>query len=307
MKFRFPVWILLLAISTRLSAVESTIYDSATVDSRWLSIPGSARLAALSGSTVARHGELAGVEVNPATLAGIKGFHAALTHNLWVQGISTDRLTAGLSLGCFGTVGASYDYLNLGEVTRVDLDSSGQPFDNGTIHPYAMALGASWAADFGGLSAGVSVRGLFEQVVQGYGGGASADLGLQYSFESGWRAGASLQNMDLNFSSGTLRPFRWRLGGGYTYGGTRPVALDVNTDFQPNDSEPATVRLGAEWAAHTQWILRGGYLMGNERTAHGPTAGIGWVREHFTVDYAVFGAGDLGLSHLFTIGFAGVL
>lgn len=296
-----PAFCLLLLLTCPLAAVESTVYPSAGVDSRWLSIPSSARLAALSGAYVARGAEPGGVEINPAALAGMAGWQVLFTHNAWVEGMSLERLGLAWHQGCLGTFGATLDYLNLGQVRRVEINAAGQPFENGTLYPSSMAFGASWAGDYGPFAAGASLRGLAERVVEGQAAGFNADLGARYSFQSGWRAGASLQNVELNFSSGTLRPFRLRLGSGYTFRNARPLALDFNMDYQPNDGEPPNLRFAGEWAPYSQWILRAGYIVANDRTPRGPTVGLGWVYGQFELDYASFGAGDFGYSHLFTL------
>jgi hypothetical protein len=48
-------------------------------------------------------------------------------------------------------------------------------------------------------------------------------------------------------------------------------------------------------------MARLGYTIGNDRTPRGPSFGLGWVYGVMELDYAAFGAGDFGFSHLFTL------
>jgi hypothetical protein len=50
------------------------------------------------------------------------------------------------------------------------------------------------------------------------------------------------------------------------------------------------------------FVLRGGYLWSsNDDGNSGFTGGIGWLAGPLEVDYAAYGAGTLGLSHLVTL------
>ncbi|MES2200683.1 MAG: OmpA family protein, partial [candidate division FCPU426 bacterium] len=102
-------------------------------------------------------------------------------------------------------------------------------------------------------------------------------------------------------SSNTLAPTSLRAGFGYTFDGSRPLAIDINTDYQLNDVEPPNVRASAEWAASRDLIFRAGYTAGNDRAPVGPSAGIGWMLGFVEFDYALYATGSLGISHLMTL------
>ena len=275
-----------------------TLYASSRVESRWLNIPLSGRMAALAGTGAAR-GQLPGaVEINPASLAGSPGTQYLFTHNAWAQSVSVDRLATTHHLGCYGTLAASLDYLSLGTVEEFQLDASGQPRQVGTLSPSSMALGAAWARDFGRWSMGAALRGLFEnEVDEGFRAGLRGSLGMRYLFSRNSRAGLAVQNLNLDFGD-TLRPLKIRGGVGYTFGDSRPLAADLDLEYQVNDQEAPALRAGLEWAMATRWILRGGYTIANERTPSGPSGGIGFIAGRLFIDYAIYGAGDLGLAHL---------
>ncbi len=284
-----------------LEANEQIVYRSASVGSRWLSVPGSARVAALAGAFVARGAEPGALEANPASLAGMQGWQAFFTHNAWVEGMSVERLSAAMNMGCRGTYALQIDYLNLGQAQRYDLDALGNPQAMGSLFSSSFALGAAAAWDFGALSLGANLRGLGENVASGNRAGLQMDLGARWNFDSGWRAGLSTRNLGLDFDPG-LRPITLRGGAGKTvFYKEQPIALDANIDWQAYDQEPPTLRLAAEWAPLNQLIARAGWIVGNERAPTGPTLGLGYLREWFEIDYAFFGAGDLGFSHLITL------
>lgn len=275
------------------------IYASGMVDTRWLNVPGSARVAGLAGAFTARAAELGGLEANPASLAGLGGWEGLFTHNAWVEGVTLERLVLGIPLGCYGSLAVQADYLNEGTVERYSLGSGGEAVSQGTANLYAWAASLTWAKDFGPLALGGTLRSANQQLVNTGSGYLDADFGGKLSLE-GWRAGLAARNLSADMGR-SLRPTSWRLGLGYDFGGSRPLALDLNADLQPNDQEGATYRLAAEWAALEKVILRGGWLLGNERQPHGPTLGAGYLTKYLEIDYALYGAGDLGLSHLVTL------
>jgi hypothetical protein len=284
---------------------EETIYRSASVASRWLSVPGSARVAGLAGAFAARGADPGALEANPAGLAGLRGWQALFTHNAWVGNMSVERLMGAASLGCLGAVAASVDYLNLGEGERYQLDAAGVPEAAGGYSSNSYAVGAAWAADFGHLALGAGLKGLAENVAGGSSAGFQGDLGLRWNFDNAWRLGAAAKNLGLDFS-GAVRPISVRAGAGYTFRQwATPLALDGNLDYQPYDDEPPVFRLGAEWALSRMFILRGGYVAGNDRAPTGLTAGLGVLQGPLQVDYALVGAGELGLTHLVTLSVSG--
>jgi hypothetical protein len=292
---------LALALLPLAAGADETVYRSASVASRWLSVPGSARVAGLAGAFAARGAEPGALESNPSGLAGIRNWQGLLTHNAWIGGMSVDRLVGAMNMGCLGTFGASIDYLNLGSADRYVLGNGGVPEQRGSVSSNSWALGAAWAGDFGALALGLSLRGLSENVASGSSAGFQADLGGRWNFEKGYRAGLSAQNLGLDLTN-AVRPITLRAGFGHSsrpYG--KALALDANLDYRPYDDETPLLRAAAEWAAHPSFILRLGYVLGNERQPTGPTLGVGWLQGSFDLDYALYGAGELGLTHLLSL------
>jgi hypothetical protein len=290
----------LLLASAGLAASEQEVYASAGVGSRWLNLPGNARVAALGGAFAARGAEPGATESNPASLAGMRGWQALFTHNAWIEGMSVERLQGVLHLGCLGTAALSLDYLSLGAVDRYQLDASKQPVPAGSSQLSSWAVSGAYAYDFGGLALGLNLRTLGETLATQSGYAFQGDLGARYTHPSGLRAGVSVRNLSLDFSP-ALRPLSLRGGLGYTVDGERPLALDVNTDYQTQDGEAPSLRLAAEWAASRAFLIRGGYIVASERSPHGPSAGLGWISPWGEIDYALYAAGELGLSHLVTL------
>jgi hypothetical protein len=283
-----------------LAAAEQDVYASAAVGSRWLNVPGNARVAALGGAFAARGAEPGAVESNPASLAGMPGWQALFTHDAWIEGMSVERLQGAMHLGCWGTAGLSLDYLSLGAVERFQLDSSNQPQSLGTTQLSSWAVSASYAYDFGATALGLNLRTLGENLATQSGYAFQGDLGARYTHPTGIRAGFSVRNLSLDFSP-AQRPLSLRGGIGYTVTGERPLALDINTDYQTQDGEGASLRLAAEWAAARSFLIRGGYIVASENSPHGPTVGAGWISPWGEIDYALYDAGEIGFSHLFTL------
>jgi hypothetical protein len=296
---RSPLFAAAFLAAASLRADGETVYPSAAVSSRWLNAPANARVAALAGAFAARGADPAALEVNPAGMAGMRGWQACLTHNLWVGGLSVDRAVGAMHLGSLGSAALSFDYLNLGDADAYTLDVQGRPVSQGSVHSKAWAAGAGWAIDFGSLNLGVELRGLGEDIAGDGGGSLQADLGGRWVFHSGLRAGLAAKSLGLD---GSLRPLNLRGGLGYTLPlGKGALALDLNGDYQPGDAEPPLIRLGAEWATFSRLILRAGYAAGNDRAPAGPACGAGFPFGPIELDYAFYGAGGLGWTHLVSL------
>jgi hypothetical protein len=287
-------------LAPSLSADEE-VYASAAVASRWLSVPGSARMTALGQAYVARGAEPGAVDINPASLAGMDGWQALFTRNFWVEGMTVDRLSGAWHQGCLGTFALDLDYLNLGRADAYSVDSSGQPQKSGTISSDSWAVEGAWAADLGALSLGLSLRGLGESISGSSSGGFEGGLGARWNFSSGWRCGLSAENLGLDFTH-SVRPITTRAGFGYSFRDwPRPLALDMNLDYQPYDSEPPVLRCAAEWAPYERLIFQVAYVAGNDRAPTGPSLGFGWIQGWAEFDYAVSSAGQLGPTQILTL------
>lgn len=289
-----------LLFTSAILKAEETVYAPGHVGTRWLNIPGSARLAGVAGAFVARGNELGALEVNPAGISGIQRAQGYATHTLGIEGLHADRLAGALGLGEFGTAALAVDYLFLGEVENTRLDSSGNLVVSGTSSDTAYSLTVAWAKLLGPLSIGGDLRSLNEDLAGVKVAGISADLGMGFKFLDRWRVGASAQNIGINSAQSPL-PLRFRLGGGYTFQEPRPLSLELNADLSPQDSEPPVWRAAAEWAPAPRFLLRGGYILGNGFSPSGPTAGAGWLLGGFEFEYAAYVVGEFGITHLFTV------
>jgi hypothetical protein len=282
-------------------AATEAVASSAGVGMRWMALPGSARVAGMAGAFVAQGAELGALEINPAGLAGLDKWEVAFTHNAWIEGMSVDRVAGGAHLGTLGTVGASFDYLNLGQIESITLDASGNPINGDNLFPNAMALGLNWAGAYGALGLGLGLKVLQQDLTGGsISHGFQGDLGGRWIFANGLRLGASAQNLGFD-DGGGQRPLRFRTGLGYTLLGAKPLALELNADIQPNDQSGAVWRAGTEWAVFPSLALRAGYVLGNPDQASGFTAGFGWMAGILDLDYAAYAVGDLGMSHLLSL------
>jgi hypothetical protein len=297
---RILIVVLVLAAGSPLRAADETVYPSAGVGSRWLNVPGSARVAALAGAFVARGAEPGGIESNPAALAGMRGWQADFTHNAWIEGMSVERLQGAMHFGCFGTAALGFDYLNLGSVERFNLDPSNNPVSAGTSNLNSWAVQAAYAYDFGALALGANLRTLGENLATQSSYAFQGDFGLRYTHPSGLRAGLATRNLSLDFSP-AVRPLSLSGGLGYTVAGSRPLALDFNSDYQTQDGESPSFRFAAEWAAASEFLIRGGWVLASENSPHGPTLGLGWISPWGEIDYALYAAGELGYSNLITL------
>jgi hypothetical protein len=206
-----------------------------------------------------------------------------------------------MHLGRLGSAALTFDYFNMGSIESFTLDAAGNPLPDGILYPSAMALGLAWGGAFGSLGLGAELKGYQEDLTGGsLESGALADLGARWILGQGWRLGASIQNLALN-ASGDLKPARIHGGLAYTLMKGRPLAAELDGEYQPNDHSAAVVRGGIEWALVPSLALRGGYVLGGPDEASGPTAGLGWFSGSLEVDYALYAVGEVGYNHLLTI------
>ncbi|MEJ2049937.1 MAG: PorV/PorQ family protein [Calditrichota bacterium] len=177
-----------------------------------------------------------------------------------------------------------------------------------TTSAHYLSTGISYARRFSrNLSAGVTVKYLFEKIYVESASGLAADFGLTYRtpFQN-VKVGAVLQNlgkMGKFQNEETALPVIGRLGFLYNLPlKTESVTALLAADIVKPSSENIRFHLGTEVLVWNQIALRGGYLFGYE--ARNFALGLGFVRSAIRLDYGITPFwDDLGTTHRFSVNF----
>jgi hypothetical protein len=290
---------LLVALLLSLPAAPAAAGGSAGAEPfNFLFIDANARPAGMGGAYSALATDVNALRYNPAGLARRSSFEATFMHNQYLAGITQEYLAAVSPYGFGGDI----NYLNSGAVARTTISNpDGAGLDAAELKSAAVGLGYGRA--FGDeLSAGVALRMIHEKIAGISAQGYAADLGALYRVP--WIRGLSAALVFQNLTAGpTVKfqgsqeelPINARMGLAYSFeafGNKNALAMDVTKER----NESALVYFGAETVIADALALRLGF--NNRNTAGtGLTAGVGWVKERYSVDFAVASFGRLGFAH----------
>ncbi|HXC65497.1 MAG TPA: PorV/PorQ family protein [bacterium] len=259
----------------------------------------SARQAALAGAFISVTSGQEAVFGNPAGLAGTRDLSVSLHHESWLADIYGEtavvaaQVEPGLGMG---------GYAHITEYGTFDVrDSNGQR--QGQSSAQDMAAGLAMGYGLGGLSAGLGVR-VVKQELMGENSAAMAfDGGLVYrghGLHMGFAAVNVGTSLDGSQGAESLRAGvarRWDLDEG--------MALEPGVGLSWEPQGLARAQLGVELGLQNGMALRVGYEQPFTDTMisgmQGLTLGLGFDVAGLTVDYAYLPYGDLGAAHCLSV------
>lgn len=288
--------VIALALAGPLHAVTSA---SAGVGARWSEIPHEPRAAGMGMAGLALERGASALGSNPAGLS-LRGQELDASYLSWDEDIRLQRLAYGLSLGDLGTAGLRADLVDFGTVETFGL-SNGQPTPGADLHPYAGALGLAYnAALRGGLSAGLELRGLYEDLGGDTASSGAVDLGLRWApAAQPWALGFALRNAGAPLHGARL-PLEAGLGAAWAWAPRQGAALRAAGDLllKPESDESATLAAGLEYALDGLGAFRAGYRQGPDQSPSGPSAGFSVDLGFLSLDYAFSDWGGQGANQL---------
>lgn len=260
----------------------------------FLTLPASARGAALGGSYAAMVSDISSMFFNPAGLAMMGTHQAMFSYTAYID--DTRHITAGLGWSLRGGEwGLGVSLSNFGFSDQPITTDEQQEGTGETYSVSNTAVGLTAAVQFSDrFSAGITGRYVAEQLARVTSTGFTVDFGTNYHGEIGGRpirasfiimnygttfkpGGAVLneevdvidESMNVERPAGELRtsgfdpPTQFRVGVAYdVLAGARNRLTVLSEFFQPNDSDPG-VGLGAEFSSNlTEGFtaaLRGSY------------------------------------------------
>jgi hypothetical protein len=258
-----------------------------------LLLPLTAESGAYADANVAAAASLAGVTQNPAALRGLVSNEIRFTHLQWFEEVQGQSLLAGVPTSI-----ASFSFA----VTNVSVpgievrEIPGPPI--GTFTARAVSIRGGAAAEVSrGLSAGMTLKYLYEKIYVDEATGFGADAGLLYQPEEmPWTFGASVTNLG---SLGAFRSQSSTLPSAVHVGASRSLdalgwswtiygAVSRETRIAVNH-----VHAAAEALYDGTFAVRAGYVSGYETRTW--SAGLGLAYRFLRVDYSLIPF-SLGLS-----------
>ena len=128
------VFSLFLIASLAAAQTSPTITKTGTTAASFLKIGVGARSVAMGGAYTAVANDVSSIYWNPAGLASMGGSQAIFNHVNWIADVQYDVAAAALQVEGFGTIGASFASMNVGEmdVTTVsEPEGTGERFTAG--------------------------------------------------------------------------------------------------------------------------------------------------------------------------------
>jgi hypothetical protein len=238
---------------------QNQVSESGKAGMSFLSMPPSARIAALGGEGFALDEGSSSQWSNPASIASSESNAADFTHTVWIEGITSDYASIMLA-GSRNTLGASVQILDSGNIDG--RDQFGGSTGNYDITNTGLSL--SYARKIGTIRAGVAVRKLFQKIADETAGGYGLDAGIMADTPvDGLTIGAVARNygkMNKLLDEETKLPSN--IGIGMSYQGILPVYARPYTliaDYLLPTYGENGAHLGLEIAASDIFQIRIGY------------------------------------------------
>lgn len=267
-----------------------------------LKLGAGARAGAMGEAYTAVSDDATSTYWNPAGLATIKNVELFFTHTEWVEDISHEFLSAALP-AFNGAVAFSFYSTNIPGIER-RVRPSELPL--GTIEANDIAASLSYGRSINDkLSAGISVKYIYQKIFVESASGYAMDFGLIYKpLQNPLKIAVVVQNL------GSLKklkeeevelPQTFKFGGAYeinfpSLGGTLLLAVDA---VKIKDSDIRAF-LGGEFSFKQNFSLRLGRQTGE--SAKSFSAGVGFRLDRYRLDYGFTPLqSDLGNTHKFSI------
>jgi hypothetical protein len=233
-------------------------------------------------------------------------------HNEFFQSIRLEQVAITHETG-WGTLGLAFSGMYMDEMERYDNVPSAVPL--GTFSAYDVSFAVAYGRYIiPNLAAGVSVKGVFENIDNATASGLAFDLGLYHvSRIRGVKFSAVAANIGspMKFETDQFTgeefalPRVLKIGGSFerevpAIRGHVLATLDI---LFPNDGD-IRQHIGGEYGYRKMLFLRAGFK--GTYDSQGATVGVGVRYRQIDIDYAVLFVGnDLGDSHRigFTLGF----
>ena len=240
---------------------------------------------------------------NPAGLAHLSSTQLSINHGSWLVSAFQEILTAGLPAGNLGGFGLAANYAGYGSMDG----RNALGFSTGSYGASQFGLGIGWGKQvLGDWALGLSLQAESQNLDTTSNLLLGANGGLLLKTSSGWGAGLSFENLGVG-SAGSLLASSERLGFSKLWkdkAGTSFLAALSGT-LEPNGV--TSFQGGAEFTYRSSLSARAGYDFSLDQNQisglQGLTLGAGVVWNSFQLDYAFEPYGELGATHMVSLGY----
>ncbi len=262
-----------------------------------------ARNIAMGNFAVASANDLTALNYNPALLPNTKSAQIAFSHNSLFQDLSSQSF--GVSFNTFGlpiAIGA-----NTTNIGSIELRTKpGEAEGTFNAHYFFGSLSTAYKINHC-LSAGVTIKFLYESLYSDESTGLAFDFGLSYkNLIDGLTFGASIKNigsMNSLRNETTELPNDLSAGASYdiNFGSFRVTALAGIREYLKEEKTHA--HFGGEFSYKDNFFVRFGYFSGYDSKYFSSGFGVNW--NSLNIDYAYvpvkFGLGD---SHVISLSYS---
>jgi hypothetical protein len=277
----------------------AAVNDSASIIFPVLDMGAGARAVGMGGAYTAVADDASAIYWNAAGLGDLRDTQVELTYDKWFLDTMFSQALVAVPLPA-GTLGAEIVYMNLGDVPVRDIFGT----TTSIMNPYLLGGSIGYGINFGGLSAGATLKVISQAAGNITNAAFAGDAGVL--LRTGiFSAGVNLQNvgnsgeysLPMNIKDGIalqiLNSTRHRL----------LIALDSQYLFK----NAFSISAGAEYVYSQILALRVGYnrtfVQSDLEGLTGLSGGIGVKFQNLGLDYAIAPYGDLGVTHRFTLSY----
>ncbi|MCU7496626.1 MAG: PorV/PorQ family protein [Ignavibacteria bacterium] len=263
-----------------------------------------ARNVAMGDLGVVNSKDVTALNYNPALLSRFSSPEILFTHNQWIEDTRSEYLGVSFKLlGLPWAVGVNTTTISDIEIRTRPGEAEGKFNANYFAGSLSTGLGLTE-----NISAGLTVKYLYEGLLSDEANGLGFDLGLLYESPiEGLSFGAAFRNlgsMNSLRNEETKLPSDFRLGASYSdilndFNSSYTLGAEVQKYLVSDDTH---INLGGELLYEDMIALRAGYQTGFE--SKGFTAGLGikWYNLNFDYAFTPFLL-DLGSSHTISLKF----
>jgi len=283
---------------------QQTVYNAASRQDPLGTAGETARAAGLGSAFVGVADDATALLWNPAGLSSLNSPQLFLHHASWLAQTFQEVLVFGIPVPKFGTFALSGTYMGYGSFEG--RDASGFPL--ASLNASQVGAGMGWGKQvLGDLSVGFGLHGTqqnfanYSYFLMGVDGGAFLRT------PTGWGVGLSYEGQGLGDSSVKLAS-NFRLGFSKLFkikGGTSLLAT-ASGEWEPQGG--TFLQAGLEAGFHSILFVRAGYDLALQDVGYsglnGLAAGIGLVLDSIHLDYAFVPYGELGNTHLISLGYS---
>ncbi len=299
MRYKIIILILILSVCTlNLYPAERPGNTSA----QFLRISPSPRAVAMGNAYCSMNEDADTIFFNPASIAFVNPLSISLSYVRWLQEMNYMSLAGVLPVENVGSFGIGAIGLFSGDILETVVVSDNVEETGNSVSAGEYCFIGSYGrkiVDF--FSAGINIKGIFQNLENESAGSFAIDLGVLFLFdEDRLKAGLALQNIGSRakfVENGSSLPLNMRLGVNYSIIIDPKNKLLLITEAQKTFYEDLSIGGGFEYAFNNLIFGRAGYEYQNNSDSLGFKAGIGFNIKNIKINYGFDLFNTLGTTH----------